>query len=183
MSVWIALLRGVNVGGAAIRSAELAEVFRGLGFDGVRTVLASGNVRFQTATAPADRAHLKRRIESALGERFGYEAWIVLITQGELQAAIDRFPFDAGDATRQPWVVFCSDEASRGELAEAAASLDDTDADRVVFARASRDIAVVYWNPRTGTTTDTPFAKVLSKSRFKATTTNRSLRTLAKLVG
>ena len=45
-----------------------------------------------------------------------------------------------------------------------------------------RGDGVVYWNPVKGTTVDTPFAKVLAKSRFKPTTTNRNLRTLTKLL-
>ncbi|WP_258371005.1 DUF1697 domain-containing protein [Curtobacterium sp. MCBD17_021] len=42
MTRWVALLRGVNVNGITIRSAELVELFRALGHTDVRTVLASG---------------------------------------------------------------------------------------------------------------------------------------------
>ncbi|WIB26359.1 DUF1697 domain-containing protein [Curtobacterium sp. MCSS17_015] len=48
MTRWVALLRGVNVNGITIRSAELVELFRALGHTDVRTVLASGNVDFTT---------------------------------------------------------------------------------------------------------------------------------------
>jgi hypothetical protein len=41
----------------------------------------------------------------------------------------------------------------------------------------------VYWNPRKGSSTDTPFAKVLARKAFKPRTTNRNLRTLAKILG
>ncbi|MGL4255586.1 MAG: DUF1697 domain-containing protein, partial [Microbacterium sp.] len=51
MAAWVALLRGVNVGGITIRNADLAEVFGDLGFDAVRTVLASGNIVFETDVA------------------------------------------------------------------------------------------------------------------------------------
>ncbi len=50
-SRWVALLRGVNVGGITVRSADLAQVFAELGFASVRTVLASGNVVFETDAA------------------------------------------------------------------------------------------------------------------------------------
>lgn len=177
MTAWVALLRGVNVGGITIRSADLAEVFRGLGFDAVRTVLASGNVAFEADAAPARRAQLKARIEAALRARFGYEAWILLVTRDELSAAIDAFPFDAADAGRQPWVIFCVDDATRDELADAAASLDQAVDPVAPGAR------VVYWNPAKGTTVDTPFAKLLAKAAFKPRTTNRNLRTLVKIRG
>lgn len=175
MTAWVALLRGVNVGGITIRSADLAEVFRGLGYDAVRTVLASGNVTFDADAAPRARATLKAEIEKALRDRFGYEAWIILITQQELHAAIVAFPFDDTAADRQPWVVFCVDDATRDELTDAAASLDSA----VDPVRAGP--GVVYWNPAKGSTTDTPFAKLLARAAFKPRTTNRNLRTLRKL--
>lgn len=177
MTAWVALLRGVNVGGITIRSADLAEVFRGLGFDAVRTVLASGNVAFEAEAAPSRRAALKKRIEAALRERFGYDAWILLVTRDELRAAIEGFPFDANDAKRQPWVIFCVDDTTRDELTDAAASVDSS-ADPV-----EAGAGVIYWNPVKGTTTDTPFAKVLAKASFKPRTTNRNLRTLQKILG
>ncbi|WP_448004836.1 DUF1697 domain-containing protein [Agromyces bauzanensis] len=174
MTRYIALLRGVNVGGITIRSADLRELFEGLGFDDVRTVLASGNVVFTADRA--DAAALKTGIERALSERFGYDAWIVLVTHDDLEAAIDGFPFDAEDARRQPYVVFTSEPAVLDEL------LDDTgrfDPDVDPIARGD---GVVYWNPVKGTTVDTPFAKLLAKAKFKPTTTNRNLRTLHRLV-
>ncbi|WP_243074799.1 DUF1697 domain-containing protein [Microbacterium sp. SS28] len=177
MTAWVALLRGVNVGGVAIRSADLAEVFRGLGFASVRTVLASGNVAFEADAGTRARATLQASIEEALGTRFGYEAHILLITRDELTSAIDDFPFDASDADRQPWVVFCADTATRDELAAAAASLDP------VVDPVATGPGVVYWNPVKGTTTDTPFAKVLAKRTFAPRTTNRNLRTLGKILG
>lgn len=173
---WVALLRGVNVNGITIRSAELKALFADeLGFDGVRTVLASGNVRFDAEQR--DRSELKARIESALRERFGYDAWIVLVTLSELETAVTGFPFDADDASRQPYVVFGSDQAVLDEIVAEAASLD-TASDPVSAAPG-----VVYWHPAVGTSTDTPFARLLGKARFKSTTTTRNLRTLVKIAG
>lgn len=175
MTRYIALLRGVNVGGITVRSAELRELFEELGFEQVRTVLASGNVVFETADAAASGA-LKTKIERALGERFGYDAWIVLVTREQVERVIEAFPFEASDAHRQPWVVFGSDEAVLDELV-ASASEPDPDVDPI-----ARGDGVVYWNPVKGTTVQTPFAKLLAKPRFKPTTTNRNLRTLQKLL-
>ncbi|MGO7983379.1 DUF1697 domain-containing protein, partial [Rhizobium johnstonii] len=71
MTRWIALLRGVNVNGRTIKSADLSALFGDLGFENVRTVLASGNVCFDTARA--DAAKLKRDIEAGLVELLGHE--------------------------------------------------------------------------------------------------------------
>ena len=57
-------------------------------------------------------------VAEALRERFGYDAWILLVTAPELKLAIDGFPFDAADAARQPYIVFCRDTAIRDELAD-----------------------------------------------------------------
>jgi uncharacterized protein (DUF1697 family) len=171
---YIALLRGVNVGGITVKSAELRELFEGLGFDGVRTVLASGNVVFET-TKREDHGALKRRIERALADRFGYDAWIVLVTRAELERAVDAFPFEADDPRRQPWVIFASDPAVVDELLQAA------DADPDVDPLAAGD-GVLYWNPVKGTTVQTPFAKLIGKAKYKPLTTNRNLRTLQKIL-
>lgn len=175
MTEWIALLRGVNVGGITVRSAELRETFTGLGFGGVRTVLASGNVAFESDRT--DAAALKHDIERALADRFGYEAWIVLLTRERLGAIVVDFPFDASDASRQPYVVFAS-EASVVDDLMAAAGEPDAHADPL-----ERGDGVVYWHPLVGTSVDTVFAKVLARPVFKPTTTNRNLRTLEKLLG
>lgn len=174
MTVWIALLRGVNVGGITIKSAPLREVFIDLGFDEVTTVLASGNVAFRSRRA--GRLRLKADIEQALRERFDYDAWIVLRTKANVDAAARAFPFDATDPTRHPYVIFGSDEAVLDELAEAAASIDP------LVDPVARGTDVLYWNPAAGTSTETPFAKMLARVKYKSTTTNRNLRTLHKVL-
>jgi uncharacterized protein (DUF1697 family) len=175
---WVALLRGVNVGGVTIRSADLAALMRDtLGFTDVRTFLASGNVAFETDAAPRARATLKASIEAALRERFDYDAWIVLVTRAEVEKAISEHPFDATDTERQPWVVFGSEESILDELSHAAASFDDT------VDPIARGAGVIYWNPVKGTTLDTPFSKLLSRAAYRSSTTNRNLRTLQKIVG
>ncbi|KHK97367.1 hypothetical protein LK09_11285 [Microbacterium mangrovi] len=177
--VWVALLRGVNVGGITIRSADLAALFTDLGFGEVKTFLASGNVRFR---ASGVRTGLKKRIEAALQDRFGYDAWIVLVTREELADAVASFPFDAADASRQPYVVFCADASARTAVLEAAAHTDpplDPEEDPVAPGPG-----VVYWSPAKGRTLDTPFAKAMARSSapFRTSTTTRNLRTLQKIL-
>jgi uncharacterized protein (DUF1697 family) len=176
---WVALLRGVNVGGVTIRSADLAALFTDLGFSAVKTFLASGNVRFATAGA---RDELKTRIEQALRDRFGYDAWIVLVRRDDLAEAVASFPFDAADASRQPYVVFCADEQARRAVLDAAAHADpplDPDEDPVAAGPG-----VVYWSPEKGRSLDTPFAKAMARSSapFRTATTTRNLRTLQKIL-
>jgi uncharacterized protein (DUF1697 family) len=173
---YIALLRGVNVGGITIRSADLRALFESLGFADVRTVLASGNVAF-SSSKPEARPALKRRIEQALGERFGYDAWILLLTVDELEAVVAAFPFDEAREGWHPYVLFASDAAHLAELAAVTADLDP--ADDVIASGGD----VIYWHNRRERGVDSAFAKLAAKTRFKPTTTNRNLRTLRKLLG
>ncbi|PWF24467.1 DUF1697 domain-containing protein [Ancrocorticia populi] len=177
MNRWVALLRGVNVNGITLRSGELAQLFSDLGFSNVRTVLASGNVCFDSEVSPGvpEQARLKLAIETGLRERFGYEAWIVLIEQNGLTEIIQSYPFEE-DAQHHAYVVFASSDESRDELVEAASAQENGAVEQVGVGKG-----VVYWRCPKGESTSTPFAKIVAKARFKATTTNRNLNTLRKL--
>lgn len=171
MARWVALLRGVNVNGITIRSADLAALFRELGYADVRTVLASGNVVF---TADGALPELKATIESALRDRFGYDAWIVLVPHDALAAILDGFPFGSAE-DRHDYVLFGSDDAVLDDL------LDDLLLDDSV-ERVARGAGVVYWSCPKGASTDTVFAKRAGAARFKRTTTTRNANTLRKLL-
>jgi len=175
MTSYVALLRGVNVGGITVKSAPLADLFRSLGFENVRTVLASGNVVFDSPET--DAGALKSRIEAALRERFGYDAWIVLLTREKLHEIVAAFPFDAEREGWHPYVLFASDAEHLAELAALGPSLDPAEE-----SIAAGD-GVLYWqlNIAVGST-NTTLAKLVAKPRYKPTTTNRNLRTLRKLL-
>jgi uncharacterized protein (DUF1697 family) len=169
---WVALLRGVNVGGVTVKSAQLADVFRSLGLDEVKTVLASGNVLF--TTAQTDPSTLTERIEKALSENFGYAARVVLVKQTVLAAVTAAYPFDEVD-DKQPYVIFSSDPAVFQSLG------DGTDLDDTVERIAPGD-GVLYWEVRRGLSTDSDFSKRTTRYKGDAVTTTRNLRTLRKLL-
>lgn len=173
MGRWVALLRGVNVNGITIRSTELAELFRGLGYGDVRTVLASGNVVFD-ADEDTQPDALKTSVEQALRDRFGYDAWIVLVPHRALSTVLDAFPFDSAP-DRHDYVVFGSDPAALDDL------VTDLHPDPSV-ERIARGDGVVYWSCPKGSSTDTAVAKRVGAARFKRTTTTRNANTLRKLL-
>ena len=173
MTRWVALLRGVNVAGITVRSADLARLFRDLGLEGVKTVLASGNVLFDSHLSQKE---LKPQIEAGLRDRFGYDAWIVLVRREELAAAATAYPFPREDETVQPYLLFASDPAVLDELI---GLIGETDPAVEAVARGD---GVLYWRVRRGITTDSPVGKVLARPRYKSTTTNRNLRTVERLL-
>src|SRR5947208_3501781 len=82
---WVALLRGINVGGKnRVPMAELRRVLEEDGLDEVRTFIASGNVLF--TGGGSNRAALGRRLEKLVDETFGVPAAVVLRTFAELRA-------------------------------------------------------------------------------------------------
>ncbi len=92
MMRYIALLRGINVGGSKVIKMEaLAAAFTAAGFRNVKTYIASGNVFFDSQSANRDA--LARKIEKMLTVSFGHEIAVALFTLSELQEliAIDHF--------------------------------------------------------------------------------------------
>ncbi len=88
---YVALLRGINVGGHVVKMDRLRQVFTDLGLDNVRSYINSGNVFFDTSAT--DRASLTETIERALHDALGYAVPTFLRTPEELNAVLDRDPF------------------------------------------------------------------------------------------
>jgi uncharacterized protein (DUF1697 family) len=92
MARYVALLRGINVGGKnAIPMPALKTCFEEGGFDDVRTYIQSGNVVF---SAPSTgQAELTSRIERILRATFDhYEASVVLRSRSQMRAIVDGAP-------------------------------------------------------------------------------------------
>ena len=186
MTRYIALLRGINVGGRTIKSAELSDVFRSLGYDGVRTVLASGNVVFES---DGETAALRADIEKALGDAFGYDARVHVIATDALAAVVDAYPFPEREGWHR-YVVFVigaepATTRSRTELSgerdAVVRELAELKLDPALESLAAAG-PVVYWTVERGHTLDSVVGKRLGTSRNKALTTNRNVNTLQKLL-
>jgi uncharacterized protein (DUF1697 family) len=169
MTRYVALLRGVNVGGVNMKMADLADVVRGLGYDDVKTVLASGNVLYTTQDAAAAS---KDNLEKALRERFGYEAWVHVLTVDQIQKLIDTYPYPRS-ADRHAYVVFILKDSVRDELL--AVDLDP----KVEEAKAGA--GVIYWTVPKGDTLGSAMGKAQSAGKHKQWLTTRNLNTLEKL--
>lgn len=89
MSRWVAFLRGVNLGKRQMKMAELRACCEGLGLTAVKTIVASGNVRFET---DSDKG-LKDRLEAGLEESFEFPVKVILRTAEEIEAMLASEPF------------------------------------------------------------------------------------------
>ncbi|MPZ63418.1 MAG: DUF1697 domain-containing protein [Propionibacteriales bacterium] len=92
MTTYVALLRGINVGGHnKIGMADLRSMFDTLGYAGARTYLQSGNVVFD---APAtDPARLAGAIEAGIAGDFGLSITVLLRTREDLDRVVANSPF------------------------------------------------------------------------------------------
>ncbi len=90
MAVYVALLRAVNVAGAPLPMADLKAICEDLGFTDVKTYIQSGNVLFRSADSEAVVA---RRLDDALGARFGKNPGVMIRSAKQLRAIADGAPF------------------------------------------------------------------------------------------
>jgi uncharacterized protein (DUF1697 family) len=114
--VYVALLRGVNVGGSGkIDMKELKAVFDATGMTSVRTYINSGNVIFETALP--DRLRIAALVETAIEERFGFAVPVLVRSVGEIRSVVDALPADwANDAANKCDVFFLWDEVDSPDI-------------------------------------------------------------------
>lgn len=165
-------LRGINAGGIKVLMADLRECLSGLGLASVKTYVQTGNVIFDSSKAAAE---IKLLTEKALSERFSYKAAVLVFPAAIIKEVIDKYPFPLAEHDHR-YAIFCSSKDIIDELISYQNMLDGN-----LEAIAPGDV-VVYWRVPKGRSTDTPFGKMLAKSKYKETTTNRNLKTLEKMV-
>ncbi|MDF2615289.1 MAG: hypothetical protein K0S71_3075 [Clostridia bacterium] len=91
MSIYIALLRGINVGGKnIIKMADLKKAFEAIGLCDVKTYIQSGNVLFKSNEA---EDALRRKIEHEIKAIWGFPVTVILRTSLELEQIIQNCPF------------------------------------------------------------------------------------------
>jgi len=94
MTSYVALLRGINVGGnKMIAMADLRAALEAMGLAGVRTLLQSGNVVFRAAAQAPPK--LEARLEKEAGKRFGFTPDFHVRTAGEWRQVVEENPFPA----------------------------------------------------------------------------------------
>ncbi|MCM0082369.1 DUF1697 domain-containing protein [Geomonas sp. Red32] len=92
MQQYVALFRGINVGGSNILPMkELAALLEAQGLQQVVTYIQSGNVVFESEEA--DKTRLCVGIRSAVKDRHGFDPFTILLETSELEQAMAANPF------------------------------------------------------------------------------------------
>jgi uncharacterized protein (DUF1697 family) len=90
---YVALLRGINVGGhKKLPMAELRSLMELLGFTEVSTYIQSGNVTFRSSSE-ASAEELQDTIQKAILKKYDWEVPVLLKTSSEIQQILDACPF------------------------------------------------------------------------------------------
>lgn len=112
MPTWIALFRGINVGGHnVLPMAELRSDLESLNLKNVRTYIQSGNVVFDSTAKSA--ASLAKRIARRTEEQHGFRPQLLLLSREDLLAAVESNPFPQAVANPKTLSFFFLAEPAR----------------------------------------------------------------------
>jgi uncharacterized protein (DUF1697 family) len=136
MPRYLALLRGINVGGRSkVAMADLRDVATSLGHAEVATYIQSGNLLF--ATADTDAASLADGLEAEIASRLGVRPAVVVLSGPDLAQVITDNPFPGEANPRYVHAIFHRDAIDADGIARVAAAVER------VRQSGSRDDAVV----------------------------------------
>jgi uncharacterized protein (DUF1697 family) len=164
MTLYVALLRAVNVGGRGILKMEdLQAVCVACGLENVRTYIQSGNILFDSKRSERS---LKQELERVIADKMGRSVGVLIRTAPELRAVLDANPFPKADSSLVG-VVFLPKAVPARLLTELAlAGPEDV---RMI----GREIFVHYPDG---------IGRSKMKLPFAADGTTRNLRTVAQLI-
>ncbi len=166
---WVAFLRAINTGNRRVTGDRLVACFESLGFTGVSTFLASGNVLFDGHEPEASS------IERVLSRDLGYEVPAVLRTGAAIRELASVMPFTEGefDATEQQvQVMLLRTPRGRDVIESAIEGVPAPDLLRI----QGQD---VFWLPRNGVSTSD--VDVADLERRLGPITVRTLNTMVRL--
>lgn len=183
MPRFIALLRGINVGGnTMIKMTELKAAFEECGFENVVTYINSGNIAFDCKSPrvrkgePFNSAEekLTRKIEDTIDKRFGRHIPVMIREQVAISAILANNPFEGQfESQKEMHVLFLKEEMSEDkqqQLLEAATPPES-------FAIIGREI---YAHLPMGVA-DSLLGKSFIEKKLKVAVTGRNWRTVEKL--
>jgi uncharacterized protein (DUF1697 family) len=115
---YAALLRGINVGGSRkVPMADLRALVEGLGHEGVRTHLQSGQVVF--TAAHGDEESLAAELSAAIERHFGFGVDVIVRDHAYLKRIVEACPYPADELEpKQLHVTYFSAPVTSERFAE-----------------------------------------------------------------
>ena len=177
MSLYVALLRGINVGGKnLIKMTDLRTCFEDGGFEQVATYIQSGNVLFRSAEK---QAVLARGIEEMLAARFDYQASVVVRSQRQMRQIVERAPkgFGTQPAKYRYDVLFLKDSLKASTAIESVPTKPGVD-------EAHAGSGVLYFSRLISKASQSRLSKIVSSPIYRNLTIrnwNTTTRLLAMM--
>jgi uncharacterized protein (DUF1697 family) len=173
MATYVALLRGINVGGRTkVGMADLRQVFVGLGHAEVSTYLQSGNVLFKSRDRSPSR--LAEAIERRIAQDLGMTVTVLLRTGDDLAQVVANNPFLGRETDfAKLHVTFLADAPERDRAARLETPGDGPDE----FALVGREIYLLCPNGYGKTKLNNTYLE----RRLGVAATTRNWNTVTKL--
>jgi uncharacterized protein (DUF1697 family) len=174
---YIALLRGVNVGGKnKVPMAELRFALEELGFSDVSSYINSGNIVFSTDIG--DESKLKAMCEMAIIENFGLEIPVAIISAEDLIHAMSKAPDwwnDAEDSKHNAFftILPTTPEIIIGEIGVGGLNTE--------YEKVAYHGQVMFWSAKTATYSKARFPRVIGTKSYKGITVRNANTTLKLL--
>jgi uncharacterized protein (DUF1697 family) len=175
MPRYIALLRAINVGGHNVKMEYLRSLFEEMGFSGVETFIASGNVIFESPEK--DSGKLEKQVEAHLRKSLGYDVATFIRLPSEIAQVANHEPFPEEDIDGPGYslyVVFLGkapDQDVKKRLAALSNPVDE-------FHVHGREL---YWLCRKRMSESTITGGMIEKAAGGMQGTNRNITTVRKL--
>jgi uncharacterized protein (DUF1697 family) len=173
LNLFVALLRGVNVGGNnMISMSALKQSFETIGFTHVSTYINSGNIIFHSKDTDARK--LEQKIERMLVKEYELNSKVVVRSLAEMEQLVQSLPREwDGDSSRRSNVIFLRHTVdSEDILAELPAN---SEVEQVVYRPGT-----LLWSARVDQISRSEMAKLSSRKLFQEMTV-RNLNTTKKL--
>jgi uncharacterized protein (DUF1697 family) len=175
MQKYIALLRGINVGGKnKISMPELKKAFEEIGYTEVTTYINSGNVIF--FSDHEDQVEIRKNCEQAISENFNLNITVTIISVKELSSALDHAPvwWDTDPQSKHN-AIFVIPPATAIEI------MEQVGIAKPEYEQVDHYGQIIFWSAPLDTFSKTRWAKIVGKSAYNHVTI-RNANTTKKLV-
>ena len=175
MNQYVALLRGINVGGKnLIKMTDLKAGFETLGFENVSTYIQSGNVLF--SATESGQAELIKQIEEALSKTFNYKSRLVVRSRKQMKDIVAHAPkgFGSDPATYRYDVIFLKNPLTAAKAMKSVTAKEGVD-------QAFAGKGVLYFSRLISKATQSHLTRIIGMPVYQSMTI-RNWNTTTKLL-
>lgn len=172
---FIALLRGINVGGNnKVSMTELKTCFEKIGFKNVSTYINSGNVIFESTRT--DKAQLVRMCEETIKEKFGFHIICSVISAAELKKSLASAPtwWGKDDGAKHNALFVIAPETAKNIMQQVGEAKPD-------YEKVQAFEPIIFWSAPLETFSRSRYSKIVGTKVYQSITI-RNANTTKKLL-